>query len=123
MQVHNRTQFVRVVQLQRADATTGEKVISSYPVEVGATAHIPDDVWAELNAGDTGKLWGLVAKPDEKLQTTKVKASQAISLVIACTDPAAIEGALGAEDRKSVIAALHARAEELAAGNGGEASN
>ena len=122
MQVQNNTQFVRVVQLRRADETTGEQIVQSYPVDPGGVTHIPDDVWAAVGELGKGRLWGLTAKPDEKLETTKVKASQAISLVIACTDPEAIEGALETEDRKSVIAALQARAEELAS-DGGEASN
>lgn len=122
MQVQNNTPYVRVVQLRRADEKTGEEIIHSFPVEPGKVAHIPDDVWAEVGAIGKDRLWGLVAKPDAKLVTTKVKASQAISLVIACTDPRAIDAALEAEDRKSVIAALQARAEELAS-DGGEASN
>ena len=115
MQVRNGTPYVRVVQHARPDPKTGEHVVKSFPVESGGVAHIPDDIWAEVSDLDPKRLWGLQARPDEKLETTKVSASEAISLVIACSDPAAIEGALRIEERKSVVAALHARAEEIGA--------
>lgn len=121
MQVENRSTFVRVLQLRRADPETNEQVVNSWPIEPGKTEHIPDDVWAELKAIDDGKrLWGLNARPDAKLDLVKIKsASEAISKVIACSDLIALNAALQIETRKSVIAALHARVEEV----GGEASN
>lgn len=121
MQVENRSTFVRVLQLRRPDPETKEQVVSSWAFEPGKTEHIPDDVWAELKAIDDGKrLWGLKATPDTKLDLGKINsASEAISKVIACSELVALEAALRAETRNTVVAALHARIEEV----GVEASN
>ncbi len=120
MQVHNETPYVRIVQ-HTLEADNGERAVRSYPVEPRGAAHIPDHIWNAVHELDPIKLWGLRAKPDEKLELAKLSASEAITACLACSDPVAIEGALKHEKRKSVIATLHVRAEELK--DGGEASN